>query len=64
MTFIYVGIYLFIAICTGIVYYQYMLKYNNYTEEAMLQGSTICGMFWPVFFMTLLIYKLIFELRT
>jgi len=63
MTFIYVSIYLFIAICTGIAYYQYMLNYDNYTEEAILQGSTICGMFWPVFFMVLIIYNLLVKLR-
>ena len=64
MTFILIVVYLFIAICTGIAYYGYMLVYDNYTEEAMLQGSTICGIFWPIFFMVLIIYNLLVKLRT
>lgn len=62
MTFIYIAIYLFVAICTGIAYYLYMLRYDNYTEEAMLQGSTTCGMFWPIFYAVLIIYKLLVKL--
>lgn len=55
-------IYIICAICTGIAYFIHMSKYDSYTEDAEIQGAVICGIFWPIFYIVLILKKIIFWL--
>lgn len=63
MTLITIILYIFISVGTGFGYYAYMNEYDDFTEDAMIQGAVICGIFWPIFYLTLIIRKILINLR-
>ncbi len=56
-------LYIFISIGTGFGYYSYMDEYDDYTEDAMITGAVICGLFWPIFYLTRIVRKILIKLR-
>lgn len=55
-------LYLFVAVSTGFACYSRLYEQGDCTEESMLQGSVVCGLFWPFYFSVKVIKKIIIYL--
>jgi hypothetical protein len=55
--------YIITAICTGLAFYIFLVKYEDFTEEKTAKFAIISGIFWPLFFLTLIIKRIIIYLK-